>query len=240
LRKENLKNWDYSTLLTGEKSSVMINMNELKTVIKERLLAVSVHSELVSDPERISRLNSVQVECSSRTGSWQTSFKHDLERIANDLGQGGVDAFFKDKDVLDIGCGKEGGFAIYSLSKGARSYLGVDIDEEYISSSAQEITDERAKFVCDDPIAILSRFPGKFLTISSGVMVDHCILLSQKYRGDLIWAIAQATLQGELAIHQTNVYFHKLFMGAGMQTVGEARVYVPEINTFKTRVYQRR
>lgn len=215
-------------------------MDEVKTALVEELVAVSAHSELISDPKRSIRLDSVNGACSSRTGCWQKSFKKDLEKISNRLGYGCVDAFFKDRDVLDIGCGKEGGFADYLLSHGARSYLGVDIDEGYVVSSAREVFDARAKFICDDPIAILSRFPGKFLTVSSGLMVDHAILLSRVYSEELVGAITLATSQGGLAIHQTNSYFHNLFKREGMHTVDQARVYIPQVNTFKTRVYQRR
>lgn len=63
-----------------------------------------------------------------------------------------IDEMFKDKDVLDIGCGA-GGKSLYYLSQGAKSVTGIDVVEEYAQESevlANELGLEGFKFVCGD------------------------------------------------------------------------------------------
>ncbi len=63
-----------------------------------------------------------------------------------------IDEMFKDKDVLDIGCGA-GGKSLYYLSKGAKSVTGIDVVEEYGKESsdlAKELGIDGFEFVCGD------------------------------------------------------------------------------------------
>ncbi len=65
---------------------------------------------------------------------WQ--FEKGEDTIKNYLQVSDVDTMFKDKTVLDIGCGA-GGKSLYYITKGAKHVYGVDCVESYKEESAQ-------------------------------------------------------------------------------------------------------
>lgn len=84
---------------------------------------------------------------------WQ--FKKGEQTIKFYLEHSTVDEMFKDKDVLDIGCGA-GGKSLYYLSKGAKSVTGIDVVEKYKEESeslAKELGLIGFEFVCGDASA---------------------------------------------------------------------------------------
>ncbi len=86
---------------------------------------------------------------------WQ--YKKGAETIRYYLEAYTEDDMFRDKTVLDIGCGA-GGKSLYYASRGAKEVIGVDILEKYREESAALAEElghaERFRFVCADAAAL--------------------------------------------------------------------------------------
>lgn len=71
-------------------------------------------------------------------GMWQ--FEKGEQTIKFYLEYTNTDEMFKDKDVLDVGCGA-GGKSLYYLSKGANKVVGIDVVEHYKEESEKLASD---------------------------------------------------------------------------------------------------
>lgn len=83
-------------------------------------------------------------------GMWQ--YEKGAQTIKFYLEYTDTDEMFKDKDVLDIGCGA-GGKSLYYLSKGANKVVGIDVVEHYKEESeklANELGLEGFEFYVQD------------------------------------------------------------------------------------------
>lgn len=94
---------------------------------------------------------------------------------------------FRDKDVLDIGCGA-GGKSLYYLSCGAKTVTGIDVVERYKEESeslARELNLEGFRFVCGDA-AKTSFDDNSFDTIIMNDAMEHvndpAAVLEEVYR----------------------------------------------------------
>lgn len=123
------------------------------------------------------------------------------------------------QDILDIGCGRNGGLAKIVYELGAKSYTGIDIDHEFIEQS-KKLT-PNGEFICDDPIYVLDNIKTKPLIMSSGLFELDIVLLDRGYAKRLIKAIYNATAPGQVTIH-TYAYpddFHETFLSEGFESV---------------------
>ncbi len=82
---------------------------------------------------------------------WQ--YEKGIDTIKFYLKHTSVDEMFKDKDVLDIGCGA-GGKTVFYASQGVKSIVGVEILEKY-KEEAEDLSrkygvSDKFKFVCAD------------------------------------------------------------------------------------------
>jgi len=145
----------------------------------------------------ISRINHVSELCNIQytdsTPAWKNSYNF-------------IENYVKDKDVFEIGYGFFGGLSQFVIDKGARSYVGVDIDALSLKLSTEKYPD--SNFIWDDPIYVMNHLDEfnlgdstkQFICISSGVMDTH-ILKSPQYIVDLINAIRNVTPIGGYSIH---------------------------------------
>jgi hypothetical protein len=183
------------------------------------------------------RLNFANQQCSAIYADLRHMFIDTLTTLASRCLEkgiiGGVEGIFHEKDVLEIGCGRDEGLSRFVMEHGARTYVGVDINEGYVKQSQALVRDGRVKFIADEPGFIMSIFPGKYITISSGAMADGAVIKANNYGQIIVRGIARTTRQGEYAIHQTNPFFDELFLRYGFENV------FPEIKTW-TKVYRKK
>lgn len=89
----------------------------------------------------------------------------------------------KDASVLDIGCGS-GILAVASLLLGAKSAVGVDIDETAVKTSLENArinqVADRYTAVCGD---LTEKIQGKYDLIVANIVADAIITLARKARG---------------------------------------------------------
>lgn len=116
---------------------------------------------------------------------WQ--YNKGMETIKFYLMHTDCDSMFKDKDVLDIGCGA-GGKSLYYLSLGAKSVTGIDVVAKY-ESEAYALQDELGlsgfTFYVED--AAKMRFPdNSFDTVIMNDAMEHVAkpdeVLAEVYR----------------------------------------------------------
>ncbi len=91
-----------------------------------------------------------QAEGGMRYSRWQ--YEKGQETIKFYLEYTDVDTMFKDKAVLDVGCGA-GGKSLYYLSCGAKNVVGIDVVESYKEESeslAKELGLDGFTFLCRD------------------------------------------------------------------------------------------
>ena len=99
--------------------------------------------------------------------------------------------------VLEIGCGREGGFAKKFRSLGAIDYVGIDVCERYVAESQEQVPDER--YVWAEPIQFLrSR---QFPAIVSCMVIDLTYFGGSRYAAELAAQIAASTTPGGYTIH---------------------------------------
>jgi predicted TPR repeat methyltransferase len=111
-----------------------------------------------------------------------------------------LERLFSGKDVVELGCGADGGLVKKVTELGARSYTGIDIQEWAIKRSRED--HPHATFIHDDPCYVLPRLasnPNR-LVVSTGLF-DTCILKDPLYTGFLVEAIARATANGGATYH---------------------------------------
>ncbi|HLR52428.1 MAG TPA: class I SAM-dependent methyltransferase [Candidatus Avamphibacillus sp.] len=78
---------------------------------------------------------------------------------------------FKDKSILDIGCGT-GQFAKYCIENGAAKVMGVDISKNMIAHAQKENGHERIDYICT-PIEELELHNQKFDLIISSLAIHY-------------------------------------------------------------------
>lgn len=128
-----------------------------------------------------------------------------------------VKDFVKGRNVLDIGCGKNGGLSETVFDMGAESYTGVDIDESFIEQSKKLA---KGEFIYDDPVYVLGKVKNQPLIISSGVF-DSSVLNSWEYSNQLIKAIYEAMKNGDVTLHTSGYVgdYNNAFLSKGFQVV---------------------
>lgn len=117
--------------------------------------------------------------------------------------------YVRGQDVIEIGCGANGGLSSLVTDFGAKSYIGIDIEKSYVEQSRASSVMHR--FEWDDPLNVLKNRSG--MVISSGVL-DITILKGESYRRQLLRAISEATPSGQYTIHSAlNIidHFNHLF-----------------------------
>jgi ribosomal protein L11 methylase PrmA len=119
--------------------------------------------------------------------------------------------FVSGQDVIDIGCGSNGGVSSYALAFGARAYTGIDINEFAVAQSERLFGNQpNVRFVWDDPAHFLRnhvRQGDKPVVVSTGVF-DRVIMHDLFYAELLIEAIHQATPPNGITIHSV-LGFHQ-------------------------------
>lgn len=109
-----------------------------------------------------------------------------------------VGKIIQGKDVLDIGCGMEGGMCNFSLSLGARSYTGIDIELYHIIRSRSLFP--QGKFILDDPIYVIQNWDKPQVVLSSAFF-DTTIIRDLSYADKLIKVISDKTPKGSHTFH---------------------------------------
>ncbi len=155
------------------------------------------------------RIEEVSSKCNRHYQDGTEVWSHDKERIRK---------YIAGQDIIDIGCGRNGGLARIVYDLGVKSYTGVDIDEEFINSSKRQIPE--GLFICDDPIYVLDNLETQPLIISSALFDQNIILLNREYELDLIKAIFNSTAPGQVTMHTAGYFheeFHNTFLSQGFK-----------------------
>lgn len=111
---------------------------------------------------------------------------------------------FKDKRVLDLGCGF-GWHCIYAIENGAKSAIGVDISENMIKTAKLKNPHEKINYICK-PIEEIDFSPNSFDVVLSSLTLhyiksfkDICKKVSEllKSGGDFIFSVEHPIFTAE-------------------------------------------
>jgi hypothetical protein len=150
----------------------------------------SFNDSKISDLEFQVRIRRVNVLCDALYDNCTRCWSENLPFIS-DLLVG--------KDIVEIGCGPNGGLSKSVLDCGINSYMGIDIDKSFIAQSKRLFPD--VNFIWDDPVYTLKNINHPVTCISSGV-IDSSILRDRTYAEILIKAMSEAASIGGHSIHQ--------------------------------------
>lgn len=153
---------------------------------------------IVTSLEQRERVRRAESFCSTAYANWvQFITKSDLKSDIISLLAG--------KDILDIGCGEDGGLVKIAEEARAKSFTGVDINNLAVELSTRKYPQHT--FICDEPIHVINGAKRDYTIVSSGLWD---LIKSEEYRYFLAYAISKYTKKGEVTIHTSQGFVDKV------------------------------
>jgi 2-polyprenyl-3-methyl-5-hydroxy-6-metoxy-1,4-benzoquinol methylase len=140
-----------------------------------------------------------------------TAYANSIDFLARSALLSPIMEILRCKNILDIGCGKEGGLAFLAERTKAASYTGIDIDNLSVEQAKSKYPQHT--FIWDDPIFFIEKADREYTIVSTGLWD---LIRDETYRNALIDKIAQHTKKGEFTIH-SSLNFTGKYLGLFLQ-----------------------